>query len=140
MPRRTPTLAEYRTLAELRRAMRRFLAFSHEAAVAAGLPPRQHQALLSIKGWPEPDGITISGLADHLALKHHSAVGLVDRLVRRGLVRRRVSRRDRRRVELELTRQGEALIARLSVAHLDELARTGPELRRILGMLPGRDD
>jgi DNA-binding MarR family transcriptional regulator len=135
MARRTPTLAEYRTLAALRRAMRRFLAFSHEAARATGLPPRQHQALLSIKGWPERGGITVSGLAEHLALKHHSAVGLVNRLVDRGLVRRRASRQDRRRVELLLTRKGETLIAQLSAAHLAELQRTGPELRRILDLL-----
>lgn len=134
MARRTPTLDDYRTLAALRRALRRFLAFSHDAARQAGVPPQQHQALLAIKGWPEA-GITVSGLADHLALRHHSAVGLVDRLVSRGLVARRPSESDRRRVELTLTPKGEKLIARLSTAHLNELRRTGAELRRVLELL-----
>jgi DNA-binding MarR family transcriptional regulator len=140
MARRSPTLNDYRTLAALRRAMRRFLAFSQEAARAAGLPPQQHQALLAIKGWTGESGISVSGLAEHLALRHHSAVGLVDRLVRRGLVRRRPSAGDRRRVELTLTPAGERLIAQLSSAHLGELQRTGAELRRILEILAPRSE
>lgn len=140
MARRNPSLNDYRTLAALRRALRRFLAFSHDAARAAGVPPQQHQALLAIKGWAGEGGITVSGLAEHLALRHHSAVGLVDRLVRRGLVRRRASEADRRRVELALTAKGETLIAKLSSAHLGELQRTGAELRRALDILAPRAD
>lgn len=135
MARRTLNAAHYRTLAALRRALRRFLSFSHAAARDAGLPPQQHQALLAIKGWPDESPITIRGLAEHLGLKHHSAVGLVDRVCRRGLVVRRPSKTDRRRVELQLTSRGEALIARLSSAHLDELKRIDPELRALLALL-----
>jgi DNA-binding MarR family transcriptional regulator len=130
--------ADYQTLASLRHALRRFLRFSQEAARGAGIPPQQHQALLAIKGFPGGQGASIVDLADYLHVKHHSAVGLIDRLVRRGLVQRKPSAADRRRVEVHLTRRGEALIERLSAAHLDELGRIRPELRRILQLLEAR--
>src|SRR4051812_25186935 len=126
------TQADYETLAALRHALRRFLRFSQAAAQAAGMPPQQHQALLAIKGFPGRDYVSIRELAERLHLRHHSAVGLVDRLARRGLVRRRPSRQDRRRVEVSLTARGEALITRLSAAHLQELRQVRPELRRLL--------
>ena len=135
MARRSPSPADYRTLAALRRELRRFLLFSEDAARTAGIPPQQHQALLAIKGWTEPTAITVNGLAQHLALRHHSAVGLIDRLADRGLIRRKASENDRRRVELELTKQGEAMIARLSTTHLAEMRRVVPELQRILKVL-----
>ncbi|HWA86136.1 MAG TPA: MarR family winged helix-turn-helix transcriptional regulator [Opitutus sp.] len=136
--RRPPPLAKshYETLAGLRHALRRFLRFSADAARGAGLPPQQHQALLAIKGFPERDYVTVGELAERLRVRHHSAVGLVDRLVRRQLVRRRPSQTDRRRVHVMLTARGEALIARLSAAHLAELRQIGPELRRLIDSMP----
>jgi DNA-binding MarR family transcriptional regulator len=129
------TNAHYETLAALRRALRRFLKFSEDAARGAGIPPQQHQALLSIKGHPDRDFVSIAELADHLHVKHHSAVGLVDRLMRKQLVRRRPSTSDRRQVEISLTPRGEALIRRLSAAHLEELRQIRPELRRLLEIM-----
>jgi DNA-binding MarR family transcriptional regulator len=126
------TKAHYETLAAFRQALRRFLHFSHEAATAAGVPPQQHQALLALKGFPGREHASIGELAERLHLRHHSAVGLVDRLARRGWVRRTPAREDRRRVEVRLTASGEALVARLSAAHLRELRQLGPELRRLL--------
>jgi len=136
--RNTITLAHYRTLAILRKALRAFLHFSQEAARGAGLPPQQHQALLAIKGFPGREYVSVRELAGELHVKHHSAVGLVDRLARRGLVRRRASGGDRRRVEVHLTPRGEALVRRLSAAHLEELRRIGPQLRRILELIEPR--
>jgi DNA-binding MarR family transcriptional regulator len=126
------TQAHYEMLAALRYELRRFLHFSQEAAHAAGIPPQQHQALLAIKGFRGRDYVSIRELAERLQLKHHSTVGLVDRLGRRGLVCRRPSQADRRRVEVSLTARGEALLARLSAAHLEELRQIRPELRRLL--------
>ena len=48
----TLTLTDYQSLAELRYQIRSFLAFSEQAARAAGLEPRQHQLMLSLKGLP----------------------------------------------------------------------------------------
>lgn len=91
--------------------------------------------MLAIKGFPGRDYVSISELADHLHVKHHSAVGLVDRLATRQLVRRRPSRGDRRQVEISLTPKGEALIRRLSAAHLEELRQIRPELKRLLEVM-----
>jgi DNA-binding MarR family transcriptional regulator len=125
---------EYQALAALRYALRRFLRFSEEAAVAGGLRPQQHQALLAIKGFGK-DAITIGELAERLQLRHHSAVGLVNRLVAQRLVRRQRSRADRRQVQLHLTAAGEAVLGRLTAAHKRELRRVGPEIKALLERL-----
>jgi DNA-binding MarR family transcriptional regulator len=138
--RRTRALAkaDYETLSELRYLMRRFAAFSEGEARSEGLTPQQHQALLAIRGFPGSGRATIGNLAERLNLRPHSAVGLVDRLVSKGLVRRHVDRADRRRVCIRLTRRSEALLAGLSVAHRNELRRLAPLLRGLLARL-GRD-
>lgn len=130
--------ADYRTLAQFRYLLRSFAAFSEEAAVGAGLTAQQHQALLAIKGFPGRDRATVGELAERLGLRHHSAVGLVDRLAARGLVRREVDPADRRQVLIRLTRRAEALLARLSLAHREELRRLAPLLRMLLDQLGGR--
>ncbi|MBS0630484.1 MAG: MarR family transcriptional regulator [Verrucomicrobia bacterium] len=133
-PRRI-TPADYKALAHFRFALRHFLHFSAEAARAAGLSPQQHQALLAIKGFDPAETVSIGHLATRLHLKHHSTVGLIDRLAKAKLVRRVADPADKRRVQIELTAQGEALIAQLSTAHRDELRRLGPELQRLLQVL-----
>lgn len=137
MPKSLTAIAKehYELLASLRYNLRRFLRFSGEAAEAMGLTARQHQALLAIKGFPGRDRVSIGELAERLQLKHHSAVGLVDRLVGRQLVRRAPSREDRRRVEISVTAKGETLLRRLSAVHLAELREQGPELRRLLKLI-----
>ena len=131
------TKSQYETLAALRHALSRFLLFSQEAARDAGLAPQQHQALLAIKGFPGRDYVSIGELAERLHLRHHSAVGLVDRLVQRQLVRRIPSIADKRRVEVKLTERGETLISRLSAAHWHELKQLGPEFTRVLDSITG---
>jgi len=118
--------SDYETLAEFRYLLRRFIAFSDAAAEGAGLRPQQHQALLVIKGFPGRERITIGELAERLGIRHHSAVGLVDRLAARNLVRRCIDPADRRQVEIALTPKAEAVLTRLSLAHRDELTRLAP--------------
>jgi DNA-binding MarR family transcriptional regulator len=132
MPARPSPLpaADYAALASFRRTLRLFLNFSADAARGVGLTPQQHQALLALKAAAQP--LHVGELAARLHLRHHSAVGLVDRLEKRGLVRRRASTADRRSVEVRITARGEELIARLSAAHRAELRRVGPELSRLL--------
>jgi DNA-binding MarR family transcriptional regulator len=120
-------------LAEFRFLLRRFMAFSEEAARAAGLAPQQHQALLAIKGLEGAP--MVGGLAERLAIKHHSAVGLVDRLVKAGHLKRRSDSADRRRVTLALTMSGENLLADLSSAHRDELRMLTPALKSLFAKL-----
>lgn len=127
-----PTKAEHETLASFRYAIRKFLAFSKGAATSAGLTPQAHQALLSIKGYPGRDWVTIGELAERLQVKPHSAVGLVDRLHAQKLVVREASTEDRRRVHVRVTPKGMAILEKLSAAHREELRRVGPHLRELL--------
>ena len=126
------TLDEYRALAEFRYQIRRFLQFSAEAARAHGIEPQQHQLLLAVKGLPEGARPTIRVLAERLQIQHHSAVELVDRLAERGAVRREHDDLDRREALVRLTRRGEALLGRLSLAHHAELETAGPVLAKTL--------
>src|SRR5580698_5462911 len=81
------TPAEYRALAELRYRIRHFLREGDAKARAVGLEPQQSLMLLAIRGLPEGREATIQTLAERLALKHHSAVELVDRVETNGYVR-----------------------------------------------------
>ena len=124
---------DYRRLAEFRYLIRCFLEFSETAAARTGLTPRQHQALLAIKGAPDGSVTTVGYLAERLRVRHHSAVELADRLVEAGLISRMHDTADRRRVRLALTRVAEARLASLSASHLQELHRIRPALLELLG-------
>ncbi|BCH01513.1 MarR family transcriptional regulator [Mesorhizobium sp. 131-2-5] len=125
-------LADYQRLSEFRYLIRRFLEFSQLQAEDAGLTPRQHQALLAIKGYPGGGSVTVGDLAERLRIRHHSAVELINRLSDAGLVVRDQDKDDHRRVLLRLTERADDCLAELSAAHLDELSRIEPMLRRLL--------
>src|SRR5512140_993499 len=108
---------EYEILAEFRYTLRRFMRFSESAAGKVGLTPQQHQALLAIKGFPGRERITIGELAERLQIRHHSAVGLVDRLAAEKLIKRSPGTEDRRQVYISLTAHGDAVIETLSALH-----------------------
>jgi DNA-binding MarR family transcriptional regulator len=122
----------YEALADFRYAIRQFLAFSEEAAGAAGLTPQQHQVLLAIKGSRAGDALGIQELASRLLLRHHSVVEQVDRLEARALVRRVPDPSDGRRVKVQLTPKAERLLQTLSIAHLDELRSIKPAFQTLI--------
>lgn len=123
--------AEYRSLLQFRTGIRRFLHWSAQQAEAVGLTPAQHQLLLAIRGHDNPSGPTIGDIAGYLFLRHHSAVGLIDRAEAADLVRRVEDQEDRRVVRLHLTARGEGLLVQLSHLHIEELARLAPEIRAL---------
>ncbi len=129
------TQADYRLLAEFRRLLRQFLAFSEAEALDAGLSPQQHQALLAIKGFDAEGTPTVGDLAERLSIRHNSAVGLVDRLEKMRLLTRQADPADGRRVTLALTDDAEKLLAGLTAAHRDELRRLTPLLKPLLTKL-----
>ena len=140
MPRPKLTQSDYTALADFRYALRRFLDFSEKAAREAGLTPRQHQALLVIKGYRRGEPISVGDLAERLIIHHHSAVELANRLVESGLVVRLQDENDQRRVLLCLTERANACLEELSGAHLDELSRIGPLFGRFLPALGETSD
>jgi DNA-binding MarR family transcriptional regulator len=132
------TRADYGRLAEFRYVLRHFLIFSENAALAAGLSAQQHQTLLAIKGVPAATPVTAGLLAERLGIRHHSAVGLLDRLAEKDLIRRQRSSADRRQVLITLTPKAERLLAKLSATHQRELQRVAPLLRGLLTQLTSR--
>jgi DNA-binding MarR family transcriptional regulator len=130
---------EYETLATFRYALRQFLRFSETAARQAGITPQQHQALLAIAGFPNQDQITVSELAERLQVRHHSAVGLIDRMAAQELVIRESGEADRREVYISLTSQGNEILAQLSATHHEELRRIGPQLHLLLEQLTAEE-
>lgn len=133
MKRRPVTAEEYETLAAFRHALARFLGFSEAAAEAAGLTPRQYQALLAMRA--HRGAMSVGQLAERLRIHHHSAVGLVDRLEALGLARRHADHGDRRRVHVAATARGNAQVARLAAIHRDELRQVSDGLRELLDRL-----
>jgi len=124
---------DYEALAQFRFQVRSFLAFSEAAAQRQGLTPQQHQALLGIKGFVRPGPATVGDVARFLLIRHHSAVELINRMAKLGLISRVADSEDARRVRLRLTRKGEQKLLALSRANLDELQRAAsPALRRLL--------
>lgn len=118
----------YRLLAAFRHELRRFLAFSEQAARAAGIEPQQHQLLLALRGLPAGAVPTIGTVAERLCVQHHTAVALVDKLEQRGLLERERSSTDRRQVLVHLTKEGENVLRGLSALHRRQLSVVGPHL------------
>jgi DNA-binding MarR family transcriptional regulator len=130
--------ADFEHLLELRTGLRRFIRWSDQQAQAAGLTPAKHQLLLAIKGHPDPSGPTVGEVADYLVLRHHSAVGLIDRAVKDGLVKRD---RDRSKgvVRVTLTRAANDKLAALAQAHVEEIAHLAPTMRTLWRALEHAD-
>jgi DNA-binding MarR family transcriptional regulator len=126
---------DYQALAGFRHALREFLAFSEQAAGRQGVTPVQHQALLAIKGMPHSGPVSIGDLAGWLGVRHHSAVGLVDRLASHGLVHKRADAADRRRIVLTLTAKADRKLAALTAAHRGELRRLSGALGSLIDTL-----
>ena len=131
------TDADYEDLLTLRTGLRRFLRWSEQQAEEAGLTPAQHQLLLAIRGHSDPRGPTIGEVADHLLLRHHSAVGLIDRADAAGLAERVRDPDDHRMVRLQLTTNGTKRLEALSAQHLEELQRLARKLPSVWrGLMP----
>jgi DNA-binding MarR family transcriptional regulator len=125
----------YARLAAFRHSLRRFLHFSESAAKKVGVTGQHYHALLALRNAADP--MTINDLAHELVIKHNSAVELVDRLARQGLLVRRRSRDDSRKVLPHLTAKGLRAIDGLARNHLEELARVGSHLAGLLRQFSG---
>lgn len=126
---------DYQALGAFRHALRRFLAFSEAGAQALGLTPQQHQALLAVRTHDGAEPMSVSELANALLIRNHSALGLVDRLVERGLLERSYSPTDGRRVALVLSELGRAKLETISRNNLGELKSDLPVFNDLLQAL-----
>jgi DNA-binding MarR family transcriptional regulator len=135
---KSPDLSDYQSLAEFRYQMRRFLHFSESAARDAGIEPQHHQLMLAVKGVPDGEEPRIAYLAERLQVQHHSAVELVDRMVKKGLITRTRGESDRREVYVQLTELGDRLLAQLTQHMRAELRSAAPALVATLRKLTPR--
>ena len=127
---------DYAALGAFRYEMRKFLRVSKNVVAArAKLTPEQYEALLAIKSSSEANGVTVGEISERLQVKHHTAVSLLDKLEARKLATRKRVSTDRRNVNVQLTKAGTLLLARLAAIHLRELQQRSAEiidaLRRI---------
>ena len=127
--------ADFENLLALRTGLRRFLRWSERQAEAAGLTGPQHQLLLAVRGHSDPQGPTVSDVADYLVLRHNSAVGLIDRAAAAGLVERRPDPANKSAVRIALTPAGQQKLGALSKLHVAELAQLAPTLRALWGAI-----
>lgn len=132
----TPSLTvdDYRRLLEFRDGLRSFQRWSEGQARSADLTPAQHQLLLAIRGHGDPP--SIRDVSDHLLLRHHSVVELVDRAADAGLVERIGDDADQRLTRLQLTPEGVRRLELLAAAHLEELSRLRPRFDSLWSDLP----
>jgi DNA-binding MarR family transcriptional regulator len=130
--RNTSDSVDYEALARFRYELRKFQAFSKTAAIKTGLTPQQHQALLTIRGFSSRDPVSVGDLAELLLIRHHTAVELMDRMTKLGLLSRIVDKTDGRRVFMKVTREGDRRLRNLSKIHFEELRAIGPTLTKIL--------
>jgi len=129
---------DYRALAELRYRIRHFIQEGDAAAQRSNLEPQQYLMLLAIRGLPQGAVATISTLAWRMALKHHSAVELIDRLETHGLVRRSRGPGDKREVRVSLLPRGSKLLDRVAGGRLSELKASGAALANAITALVER--
>jgi DNA-binding MarR family transcriptional regulator len=115
------------------------------ATPAPELTKPQYAVLRVVRAYPGIDQVS----AGHLAATDTATIAaLLDKLERRGLLRRKVNAADRRRRQLHLTRQGENVLAttELVISSLNEelLSRLSPaelaQLRTLLRKLSSYDD
>jgi len=120
---------DYDALGAFRYAMRKFLRFSKKVLAArANLTPEQYEALLAIKSSSGADAVTVGEISEQLQVKHHTAVSLLDRLEARKLATRKRSTADKRNVNVQLTKAGASLLARLAAIHHREHQQRTPEI------------
>ena len=115
--------AQYRALSRFRSTLAGFLRFSERAARGAGITPTQYLLLLHIRGAPGRMWATVGELAVRLHASPHGTTALVGRCCAAGLVTKRRSARDSRRVEVRLTPRALKLVARVAIRHREELLK-----------------
>lgn len=112
---------DLKTIADFRLAMASFQAFSNDILEELGLGPQRYQALIAIRARPSDDPMTVGGLAEQLAIRPNTAAEMTKRMEAAGLITRTRYPDNLRVVRLELTAEGEELLARAIAADLERL-------------------
>lgn len=130
--------AKLADLAEFRYQLRRFVSFSEAACERAGISAQQYQLLQVVATVPAGQESSISYIAERMVVRHNTAVELVDRAEKSGLVQRVADPADHRRSLVEATSRGNDLLAQLVPVHLAEVRTENGDLLHSLEQLIGR--
>ena len=122
---------DYQAHADFRYAMRRFFRYSEEQARALNITPQQHMLMLIVRGHSAYPDVSITEVAEHLQIRHHSASLLVERGVQRGILTRRQDSADRRRALVSLTAEGQKLLDSITGANRRELSALSGAITRL---------
>ena len=103
------------------------------------LSPTQYNVLRILRG-AEPDGLTCKGIGERMIQHDPDITRLMDRLEKRGLVRRERDGKDRRVVITRITQSGLDLLSQLDLPveefNRDRIGHLGPErLQSLIGLL-----
>lgn len=131
---------DYKALAQFRYRLRVFLEFADTNARRVGLTSRQYQALLTIKGLSGEAPMFVGELAGFLLIRHHTAVELVGRMVRLGLLQRTVDANDNRRVRVTLTKRGNLQLGKVAAVNFKHLGASSLTLSRITRLFDRQRD
>jgi DNA-binding MarR family transcriptional regulator len=112
---------DFEILSDFRYQIRKFERFSEEVTRRHGLTPLQYLLLLHVKGYPGRDWATVGELAERLQAQQHGVVALISRCEKLGMVERRRSAEDGRRIEIHLLKDGEKVLNKLARLHRTEL-------------------
>jgi MarR family transcriptional regulator, organic hydroperoxide resistance regulator len=118
----------------------------HEAvrsghAARIGLVGIEYTTLISIRHLDAEEGdVNVNRIADHLHLSGAFITTITNKLHKRGLIRKSVDRADRRRVKLQVSEKGDALLAELApvqrqVNDVEFGCLTRPEFLQLLDMV-----
>ncbi|HEY1772476.1 MAG TPA: MarR family transcriptional regulator [Gammaproteobacteria bacterium] len=113
-------------------ALRDFESASREILREHKVTPKQYRAMLVIGTADTDHYLNMNALADKVGVRHNSAVGLINRLERAGLVQRLRTPADRRVASLSLTEKGAEALEQLADAHNQNLKRVSPEIHGAL--------
>lgn len=119
------TRYDLRILRALRRIMRAVDIYSNKLAHSHGVTVPQLVCMLKIR---ELGPLTLRELAQEVYLSPSTVVGIVDRLERSRLFTRSRSERDRRKVRIELTEEGQRMVASTPSPLQDSLSASLAEL------------
>ncbi|HZD04748.1 MAG TPA: MarR family transcriptional regulator [Longimicrobiales bacterium] len=134
---RRPLSLEQVTFLDLLRTSNRLGEGVVEVLRPAGLTPTQYNVLRILRGSGHP--LTCGEIGERMITRDPDVTRLLDRLLKRGLVTRARSRKDRRVVVTDITAEGLRILQELDepVArlHREQLGHLGPDRLRELGRL-----
>jgi DNA-binding MarR family transcriptional regulator len=113
----------------MRRANKNTTAILVSAHLPQDLSPRQYDVLIALAG---EDGVSQTRLVEITSIDRSTIVGIIERLVEKGLIRRARTADDHRAYAVALTEKGKSMVsaARPIVAAANE---------RALGVLPDKE-